>query len=194
MLLKHGIALVDYHNVHGFLARPEGSPRLTVEPMLDLVATAFDRIAGGWLVDVRLYGGWVDEVGNATENANVLVGLLPYLRGRRRGLIVRPSLAVALLGYPQARLRGTLRTRSRRRREKMVDQMLGSDLMHLARTDDVHAVVFSDDDDLVPPLINACLARPSSTRLVRSSRRARPNDAQLSKLGLIIDKETWHAG
>lgn len=193
MLHKHGIALVDYHNVHGLLARPGTSPRLTLEPTLDLVATAFDRIAGGWIVDARLYGGWLDEIGNATESANVLLSLLPYLRGRRKGSVVRPSLATALLGYPPSRLHGTLRTRARSRREKMVDQMLGSDLVHLARADNVHAVVFSDDDDLVPPLITACIARSSSTRLVRSSRRARPNDALLASLGLEIDKETWHA-
>ena len=96
---------------------------------------------------------------------------------------------MAMMVEPGLRLHGTVRLRGRRRREKMVDQMIGCDAMFLAGGDGLIAdvVVFSNDDDLVPPMLMANKSTPGLTRWVRKqSSHARPNDQRLRGLGLSI--------
>ena len=183
-----GLALVDFHNFmpdRGGASRVQDAAAHTVEAVADTFADSRNTTT----LDIRLYGGWLDEDGHPSPNAQTLLATLPYLRGRRRGMVVRPELAMAMMVEPSLRLHGTVRLRSGRRREKMVDQMIGCDAMFLAKGDGRHAdvAVFSGDDDLVPPLLMAHSFKPGMTRWVRKpSSYARPNDKRLRRLGLLI--------
>lgn len=92
----HGLALVDWYNFR----RPDQSTKTDFELITD---TIVDRVSHAFAtlfpdtheLDVRLYGGWTDELGWPSRHASWLYELLPYLRGRRNGLIVRPMLATS---------------------------------------------------------------------------------------------------
>ncbi len=60
-----------------------------------------------------------------------------------------------MIGTPSTTLRGTMRTSAGRKGQKMVDTMLASDLLTLRRSGSEHLVVVTDDEDLVPPLLQA---------------------------------------
>ena len=183
----HGLALVDFHN----FVEPRENPtriRLAADLIMDtVVATFADWQRGTRTIDVRLYGGWIDEHGSASPNAAVLLSLFPELRGRRNGMVLLPSLATRLVAMPQTLLRGTVRLHTQPPREKMVDQMIGCDAIILAQDLQPLIAVYSDDDDLVPPLILAHQSNPGRTYWVRkNSSHARPNDDELERLGLSI--------
>ena len=186
--------MVDFRNLQEDLAQG-ATPTLAIEEVLNAVVGRFRRWRPVREIDVRLYGGWLDERGNPSENANTFMRLLPFLRGRWQGTLVRPSLAVALLRFPYLRLRGTVRGQSRRRRQKMVDQMIGCDAMYLAlsRLEDVPVAVFTADDDLLPPLLMASAYSGSDVQWMRGQGRPRPNDPQLSNLHIAIDDGAWNA-
>ena len=183
-----GLALVDFHN---FMQREDSASAVVsaAEDAVESVAAAFADSGNVAEVDIRLYGGWLDEAGHTSPNAATLLSALPQLRGRRKGMVVRPELATAMMVDPALRLHGTVRLRTRRRREKMVDQMIGCDAMFLAGSigDRTEVVVFSSDDDLIPPMLMAHKTNPGRTRWVRRrSTLPRPNDQQLKRLGLHI--------
>lgn len=183
-----GLALVDFHN---FVASESGGSRIqaAAEDAVEAVVDTFADSRTIAALDIRLYGGWLDEDGRPSPNAQTLLATLPHLRGRRRGMVVRPELAMALMIEPALRLHGTVRLRGSRRREKMVDQMIGCDAMFLAGSEGLIAdvAVFSSDDDLVPPLLMVNKTMPGLTRWVRKqSNHARPNDQGLRNLGLRI--------
>ena len=186
--------MVDFRNLQEDLAQG-ATPTIAIEEVLDAVVGGFRRWRPVREIDVRLYGGWLDEHGHLSANANDFTRLLPYLRGRRQGTIVRPSLALALLMFPYLRLRGTVRVDSRRRRQKMVDQMIGCDAMYLAVNplEDVLVAVFTGDDDLLPPLLMANACDGSEVRWMRGEGQDRPNDAGLPSLGVTIDTGAWNA-
>ena len=189
-----GFALVDFRNLQEDLARG-ATPMIALEEVLDAVVGGFRRWRSVREIDVRLYGGWLDERGNPSQNANAFMPLLPFLRGRRQGTIVRPSLALGLLKFPYLRLRGTVRITRRGRRQKMVDQMIGCDALYLALRphDDLLVAVFTGDDDLLPPLLIANACGEGEVRWMRGQGRDRPNDARLSSFGVVVDGGAWNA-
>ena len=185
-----GLALVDFHN---FMTDRGGESRVqaAAEDAVETVTETFANSGRVVALDIRLYGGWLDEGGHPSPNARALLETLPHLRGRRRGMVVRPELAMAMMVEPAMRLHGTVRLRGARRREKMVDQMIGCDAVFLAGAGGGHAdiAVFSGDDDLVPPLLLAHKIKPGWVQWVRKgSSQARPNDQQLRNLGLLIQE------
>jgi hypothetical protein len=105
-------------------------------------------------LDVRLYGGWIDEHGRYTQRAGWLLRGLPSLARRRHGVRLFSHLATCLCCSPRATLLGTFRPIGRSRGQKMVDTMLAIDATHYA-TSGFPFMVISDDDDLVPALLNA---------------------------------------
>ena len=138
-------------------------------------------------LDVRLYGGWTDEHGMPSPAAFCLLKVISALRGRRHGVIVRPSLAFAMCQFPSVILRGTVRMRSKNKRQKMVDGMLGCDALFAATGGHVRVGIVTDDDDLVPAALSAQAAGPQRVVWMRP----RPagtglNDGRLSDLGLQI--------
>ena len=129
---------------------------LDTETLVDDVARAFSFVFPKMReLDVRLYGGWTDEAGLPSRDASWLHELLPNLRGRRHGLIVRPALATTMIRFPDLLLRGTVRGQGRSRRQKMIDGMLGCDAMHMASDGLAYVGIVTDDDDLLPAALFA---------------------------------------
>jgi len=183
-----GLALVDFHNFVADRTDRSGI-QAAAEDAVDAAVQAFVHWGSVAALDIRFYGGWLDEDGHPSPNAQTLLATLPDLRGRRRGVVVRPELAMATMVEPTLRLHGTVRLRGGRRREKMVDQMIGCDMVFLAGSGGSFAdiAVFSSDDDLIPPLLMANKIKPNLARWVRKqSTHTRPNDQRLRHLGLII--------
>ena len=168
----HGLALVDYDNLRGYRRKSKADFERHAEDLIDTLVRAF-RTGFPELreLDVRFYGGWTDEHGLPSRDALWLLQTLPSLRGRRHGLIVRPSLATAMLQFPDLILRGTVRldeSQPQRKRQKMVDGMLGCDAVFAATEGLARRVgVVTDDDDLVPATLSAHAANTKLTVWMR---------------------------
>lgn len=184
-----GLALVDYDNLcPGNRSEPE--VELCTAELLDSLARASQAAFPGLReLDVRLYGGWLDELGVPSPSARWLLPLLPALRGRRRGLIVRPALATTMLQFPDVELRGTVRLQAKRKRQKMVDTMLGCDAVFAAALGQSRVEIVSNDDDLLPAALSAHAADPSGTAWMRPrAAGAGINDRALSERGVRIHR------
>lgn len=183
-----GLALVDYDNMCEYRRESKADIELGTERLVDTLVRSFRAAFPGLMeLDVRFYGGWTDERGLPSPMALLLSGILPGLRGRRHGLIVRPSLAIAMVRFPDTILRGTARLSTKPRRQKMVDGMLGCDAIFIAATDPAPIGIVTDDDDLVPAALSAHAAGMKPMVWMRS----RPvgqglNDRSLSDRGLRI--------
>ena len=188
-----GLALVDFHNY----VSPQASRtdlQSTAEELVKIVVATFSdwqpRIRE---IDLRLYGGWIDEAGDTSPDARDLLPFIPYLNGRCNGIVVRLSLAKTMLVQPNLTLYGTVRLLVRPHRQKMVDQMIGCDAIFMTG-ESVPVAVFSDDDDMVPPLVMAHSTNPGTALLVRRTTTNRPNDNQLKTLQLSITDGGKHVG
>ena len=186
--VHEGLALVDYDNVCRREGNSEAEIELRTVELVDKLAREF-RVAFPDLkeLDVRFYGGWIDELGLPSPVAFQLMQVLPALRGRWYGVIVRPALATAMLRFPGLILRGTVRLHSRSRRQKMVDGMLGCDAMFIAASGTIRVGLVSDDDDLVPAALSACAANTGAMLWMRTRPVGKGlNDQRLIGLGLRI--------
>ena len=184
-----GLALVDYDNLCPD-NRSEYEVEIRTAELLDLLARAAQAVFPGLReLDVRLYGGWLDEHGVHSASARWLLPLLPALRGRRQGLIVRPTLAMTMLQYPDVELRGTVRREAerKRRRQKMVDGMLGCDAISAATSGRSPVGIVSDDDDLLPAALSAHAADPARAALMRRRASGKAlNDRAVTECGVRI--------
>ena len=182
-----GLALVDYDNLCP-RNRSELEAEIRTSALLDSLARASQAAFPGLReLDVRLYGGWLDERGVPSPAARWLLPLLPVLRGRRRGLIVRPTLAMTMLQFPDVELRGTVRLQAKPRRQKMVDAMLGCDAVFAATLGRSRVGIVSDDDDLLPAVLSAHATDPAGTAWMRSrAAGAGLNDRTLGDRGVRI--------
>ena len=197
-----GLALVDYDNLRGFRRKSQADFELHTTHLVDTLIRAF-RSAFPDIreLDVRFYGGWMDEFGGPSRDHIWLLETLPSLRGRRHGLIVRPALATAMLQFPELILRGTVRHQAPRPgrpqgvRQKMVDGMLGCDAVFAAAAGLARIGVVTDDDDLVPATLSANAANSPLTIWMRPRRvGAGLNDRSLIERGLSIRQfEESHA-
>ena len=182
-----GLALVDYDNLCPSI-RSEHEVEIRTAELLDLLARASQAAFPGLReLDVRLYGGWIDEQGVHSPSALWLLPLLPVLRGRRQGLLLRPTLAMTMLQFSDIELRGTVRLQAKPRRQKMVDGMLGCDAVFAATLGQSRVGIASDDDDLLPAALSAHAAAPAGAAWMR--RRAAGeglNDRALSDCGVRI--------
>ena len=102
-------------------------------------------------------------------------------------MIVRPSLATAMVGFPDTILKGTVRLRARPRRQKMVDGMMGCDAICAVAAIPARVALVTDDDDLVP----AALSANAIARTALAWIRPRPvgqglNDGRLTRRGIQI--------
>ena len=184
-----GLALVDYAN----LSPPPRSGKGRTEPG---VGDVVEAVVVGFLhafrevrdLDIRLYGGWIDEVGDRSRAALRLDAELPLLRGTIRGVKVRPVIATTMLQVPDFVLRGTVRLRTKPARQKMVDGMLGCDAMFAASSGRERVGVVTDDDDLVPALLAARVgaSAPGPVWMRRRATKSAPNDDLLSERGVRI--------
>ena len=193
-----GLALVDYDNMCE--ARDTGRRGRTgrrwtqvdferrTTGLVDAITRVFSAAVPELReLDVRLYGGWTDEHGIPSPAAFCLLKVISALRGRRHGVIVRPSLAFAMCQFPSVILRGTVRMRSKNKRQKMVDGMLGCDAAFVAAGGQVRVGIVTDDDDLVPAALSAQAAGPQGLVWMRPRPVGRGlNDRRLLDLGVQI--------
>ena len=155
-MLAQGLALVDHDNFRRPDRRSKAELELDTEILVDEVARTFPLVFPRVReLDVRLYGGWTDAVGLPSRDASWLYEMLPDLRGRRHGLIVRPALATTMIRFPDLPLRGTVRGVGRNHRQKMVDGMIGCDAIHMVTGGLTCVGVVTDDDDLLPAVLFA---------------------------------------
>lgn len=162
-------ALVDYDNVK--TTRRE-SARLDVHSNLNEIVESIAAVRRdySWQVGeivIRLYGGWISESGQYTQLASWLLSVLGDFRGRRSGVRIRPELATGLISVPEITFLGTHRRNSGQKLQKLVDSMMAVDLFHLGIESDCPLLVFSNDDDIVPPVLYAA-TRQRPPALLRS--------------------------
>ena len=151
-----GLALIDFDNFRGRDKKQKADLEIDAHTLVDNVTRAFAAaFADVRELDVRLYGGWTNCAGLPSRDALWLHELLPYLRGRRHGIIVRPALATTMIQFPEFLLCGTVRGRGRKQRQKMVDGMMGCDALHMAAHGRIYIGVVADDDDLLPSVLSA---------------------------------------
>ena len=194
--VTRGLALVDYDNLRGFRRKSKADFEQHAADLIDILARVFrTAFPGVQELDVRFYGGWTDEYGLPSRDAHWLLETLPGLRGRRDGLIVRPSLATAMLQFPDLILRGTVRLQSRQRRQKMVDGMLGCDAVFAATEGLTQVGVITGDEDLVPATLSAHAANSDLTMWIRPQITGEGlNDRELAARRLRIHRlEENHA-
>jgi hypothetical protein len=180
------VALVDYDNVKVLPDKTQGN---VVENLSDLipqlVVEALAMNAGVSELLVRLYGGWRDERGQHSRNAQWALAALPWYRGRRNGVIVKPALAMSIAAVSHSPIDGTLRGWPRDPRQKMVDCMIAVDAVEFARQPLSPVLLASDDDDLVPAALAAAAGRSGALVWLRMRREGWGlNDRLLAQAGV----------
>ena len=185
-----GLALLDYDNLREQPVSPSMIDRedevfAIVGRLARTFLTGFPRLTE---LDLRFYGGWTDESGCLSPDAQQLLLVLRSLRGRRYGTIIRPTLAGTMVNLSHLLLKGTVRLQARRRRQKMVDGMLGCDAVVMASLADGPVGVVTDDEDLVPALLVSHAANPRGTIWFRQRRAVGSglNDQSLQRQGIQI--------
>ena len=184
-----GLALVDYDNLSPPPKPGRDTPRPGVGRVVEAVVIGFRRAFRDLRdLDIRLYGGWIDERGRHTRAAAGLNAELPLLRSIIRGVSVRPVIATRILQVPDLVLRGTVRLRARPVRQKMVDGMLGCDALFAASSGMKRVGVVTDDEDLVPALLAAQVGSPTRgpVWMRRRATGTAPNDDLLTGRGVRI--------
>lgn len=185
------LALLDYDNIrlHGSFVQGIHGSETEANDIVDRLSNAF-RAAFPQLteLDLRFYGGWTDESGSRSPAASQLVSALRFLRARKNGVMIRPTLATTMISFPQLLLRGTIRLQGKQRRQKMVDGMLGCDAAFLASGGQRPVGVVTDDEDLIPALLLSHAANPNGTVWFRCRRAVGTglNDQSLQRQGIRI--------
>lgn len=178
-------ALVDYDNVRTgrevTRIDAQSNVAVVVERTLRVASRIFPNLTE---LRLRLYGGWVDKLGQFAPKAQWILPCLSAHRRRHGGVLVNPVLVTTMAVDPGIRLRGTYDAVLER--QKMVDGMLTMDALHYAGVTDTSVMIVTDDDDLVPGAIVACRhQRPLCWARVRPDGRA-PNDNLLRELGVHL--------
>ena len=185
-----GLALVDWYNFRRRDQNSKADLELVTLTIVEQVSCAFAALfPNARELDLRLYGGWITEQGWPSRHASWLHELLPVLRGRRNGLIVRPALATSMIQFPNFHPRGTVRRRKGRAdyEQKMVDGMLAFDALYAAAHARYRVGIVTDDDDLIPGALSAHAGRPQAVVWMRKREvGSAMNDATLLSEGLSI--------
>jgi hypothetical protein len=148
------IVLVDYDNVRLRVDRNPLDANFNAAMLtMDIIWKIRQTLARPREYHIRLYGGWIDELGQLTSLGQWLLVASSALRGRKHGVLVKPQVATSVAIRATEILIGTTRKDTVKARQKMVDCMIAVDLLHYSRSETV--VVVSDDDDLVPAVFAA---------------------------------------
>lgn len=181
------VALVDYDNVRA--VKPERT-QVEVESNLAQVVAQVHRVGREELgtageIEIRLYGGWVNEKGHYTRNAQWMFSAMRYHRGRREGILIKPQLITSLSIRPGDHLVGTFRAFASPPGQKMVDGMIMVDALHYSDSRCDSLMIFSDDDDLVPAAVTAAMNRSRGVRWIRVREDGRGLNDSLCKQSRI---------
>jgi len=184
MAASHVTVLTDYDNLAmSFVGRGDTASAFpnVADTVITCILSYLPRLVS---VDIRLYGGWLDEYGYFSHTAQRILPELRHFRGRRGATRFATSLALTLRGVPTCRLLGSVRSKGTRHRQKMVDGMMTLDIFHAAVDCSAVAIV-SDDDDLVPA---ALLTARSGGEVywLRSRNRASCNDDLLTRTSVTF--------
>ena len=185
-ILVQGLALIDFDNFRRRDKKSKADLEIDVRTLVDQVACTFASAHPETReLDVRLYGGWTHPDGLPSRDASWLIELLPELRGRRYGLIIRPALATTMIRFPEFILRGTVRGRNQR--QKMIDGMMGCDALHVVANGQILVGLVTDDDDLLPAALSAHDTNAGMLTWMRGRRvGAAVNDPFLESRGLPL--------
>lgn len=185
-----GLALVDWYNFRRRDQNSKADLELVTLTIVEQVSRAFAVLfPNARELDLRLYGGWITEQGWPSRHASWLHELLPVLRGRRNGLIVRPTLATSMIQFPKFHPRGTVRRRTGRAdyEQKIVDGMLAFDALYAAAHVGNRVGIVTNDDDLLPGALSAHAGHPQAVVWMRTREvGSAMNDAALLSEGLTI--------
>jgi hypothetical protein len=140
-------------------------------------------------VECRLYGGFRDINGGATERRAWVTRHLGTLRGLADGVRVVPTIVDHIVTAPDALLAGTYVDG----RQKMVDGMISDDLFSYARSGHYASIILvSDDEDFVPAVLSATRTTPTLIRWLRKRARGRNDQHFLSSIDFLTDSR-WPA-
>jgi hypothetical protein len=170
--------LVDYDNAFDKREAAPGDARVNLSILTAQLRAAVLRLGMPKDVTVRLYGGWHFEDGRTTPRAEWLNRALPDFRQLKDGVRMKPDLATSVAAAANRVLLGTYRN-SNGPEQKMVDTMIVSDAIFLARRKGAHVAVVSDDSDVIPGLVTAgrdAATNSSLTWLRTAARKPHAND------------------
>jgi hypothetical protein len=184
-----GVVLVDYDNVKTTEEKTAGDVLTNLAELIPAVVSEAERA----LVEprellIRVYGGWINELGHQSRRAQWLLTTLSWHRGRRGRMIVKPALVTSLACCASDILLGTIRETGTGTRQKMVDTMLCIDALYYTQGCGLPVLVVSDDDDLVPAAL-ASRALSSGARFHWMRRRqinSGLNDRLLRRAGVTF--------
>lgn len=152
------VALLDYDNL---VRSPERSP---ADVEYNLIALSEILVGEAKAVSptvselqLRVYGGWIDEQSGYSTRGQSMLAALPVVRTRKKGVRILPILVTTLVGDNPRVLKGSIRNTTPPR-QKMVDVMLGVDAVAFAIEGERSILFATDDDDLVPAVL-ACRLR-----------------------------------
>ena len=148
-LMIQTVILVDYDNVRpsgyeGSADVVEQHLRIVVEALATCIAPHVDREFKE--IELRLYGGWLNETGHYTQRGDWMLKRLHVVRGLFGGVRVMPVLVLSIAECSTHVLRGLCRLRSGVQEQKMVDSMICVDLLHFSTSRSGSIVTVSDDD------------------------------------------------
>lgn len=140
-------------------------------------------------INIRLYGGWIDEVGHYSQLGNWLLSSLGMIRGLINHWRVIPSLVTSIAVLPGETLLGTLRTHQPRLKQKMVDSMLAVDSIYFANQTTSHLLLISDDDDMVPPVLASRMLSVNNLFVIRKRANGTAiNDNLCNRYGIYYNQ------
>lgn len=186
------LCLIDYDNARSVtdydISDMDQNISLIISAVSNLVTSHFP---GQDEIHLRLYGGWLNDRGQYTRNAQWLLTILPRVRGRHKHLLILPDLALALAAYPRYQIMGTFRKRNNKPSQKMVDTMIVLDALHYSKQSSDGLVVWSDDDDIAPAMLVASQLATNGTKLMLGRRRLcgeGVNDNFLQQIGIFLER------
>jgi hypothetical protein len=138
-------------------------------------------------VDCRIYGGFRDIAGAATERKAWLVRHLQLARGLLDGIRIVPTLVEGVACAPRLTLVGTYANGQ----QKMVDAMIAEDMGLFARAGEFGSILLiSDDEDFVPAVISNSLTTSMQIRWLRQRSSGR-NDYNLTSAVRLLTDVRW---
>lgn len=182
--MKTAYALVDYDNIR--LVRNEfhlDHMEHSLGFIREAVSKLCKKIDSAEIV-VRIYGGWIDEEGNYTKRASLLLRCLNSYRGVVNSVRVRFELAETIIAKKVGLV---CLFNSKSNEQKMVDTMIAVDAIFLHS--DYNVIIMSNDEDVIPPVFALKKHQSDSISvLVRRDLKKQYNTQLLRDHGVLVEE------
>lgn len=181
------LVLLDYDNAK--LKKRENN-RTDVEENLISITNAVVSVCQTSVPEVgeirlRIYGGWITQLGQYSTRALWILASLGSIRGRTNGIRVFPELAVSLDMHFGERLIGLWRTDRTPSQQKMVDGLIIVDSLNASSHRKI--IIVSDDDDFVPAVISIAASGVGPSFLIRRRYYGDGcNDSACKRAGVVL--------